>query len=298
MKHDPLWQISIETSPEAEEAVAHLLEAIFQSPCSTYATEQSTRVTLFSSKPVTQQQAIRRGLAFITECGLNPSPATVTISKVPAQDWSESWKKHFKPIAIGKSLLIKPSWSGKQPLKNQAIVTLDPGLSFGTGQHPTTRFCLEELVRFRNPSLSQSLLDIGAGSGIIAISAAKLGYHPVVAFDIDPVAVHIAQANARRNRVTNQIEISRQDLNALPLQSSEKYEIICANLIDELLIQHAKRFRNRLRPRALLVIAGILATQFPAVQYAFQKIGLDLAQTRRENEWQSASFIEKKHKKT
>jgi ribosomal protein L11 methyltransferase len=294
MKHPALWQISIETSPEAEEAVAHLLETIFHSPCSTYVTDQSTRVTLFSSKSVSQPQAIRKGLAFIAECGLNPSPATFTIKKVPPQDWSESWKKHFKSLEIGKSLLIKTSWSKKQPRKNQATVILDPGLSFGTGQHPTTRFCLEELVRFRNPSLPQSLLDIGTGSGIIAISAAKLGYRPVHALDNDPVSVRIAQANARRNRVAKMVEISCRDLKALPLRSSEKYEIICANLIDELLIKHVKQFLNRLQERGLLVVAGVLATQFPSLTSEFQKIGLELAETRRENEWQSAVFLRKK----
>ena len=136
------------------------------------------------------------------------------------EDWAESWKRHFKPIEIGDALLVKPSWSKRRPRKNQAVVILDPGLSFGTGQHPTTAFCLREIVRLKlakergrlarefktrhhadEPSALQSFLDIGTGSGILAIAAAKLGYQPVHAFDFDAEAVRIARANARANRV-------------------------------------------------------------------------------------------------
>ena len=101
----------------------------------------------------------------------------IEIAKVKREDWAESWKRHFHPIEIGKTLLVKPSWSKKRPAKNQAVVILDPGLSFGTGQHPTTSFCLHQIARGRkNGTPRPSFLDIGTGSGILAIAAAKLGY--------------------------------------------------------------------------------------------------------------------------
>ena len=129
------------------------------------------------------------------------------LNKVPPEDWAESWKRHFKPIEIGGDLLILPSWSKRKPKTGQAVVVLDPGLSFGTGQHATTSFCLNEIVKLRRSSKASelSLLDGGTGSGILAIAAAKLGYKPVEAFDFDPVSVRVARANATSNGVNRKV---------------------------------------------------------------------------------------------
>src|SRR5439155_23112501 len=116
----------------------------------------------------------------------------------------------------GLALLLKPSWSRCRARRGQAVVVLDPGLSFGTGQHPTTRFCLEQIVARRTQDRGQSFLDMGTGSGILAIAAAKLGYHPVAAFDVDAHAVRIARANARKNGVADTLHPRRQDLRQLP----------------------------------------------------------------------------------
>ena len=141
----------------------------------------------------------------IKSCGLQIGAGKFALAKVRRENWAESWKRHFKPIEIGGELLIKPSWSKRRAKKNQAVLILDPGLSFGTGQHPTTSFCLEQLVQHRTIKADQSFLDIGTGSGILALAAAKLGYSLVEAFDFDPEAVAIARTNARRNRVSDKI---------------------------------------------------------------------------------------------
>ena len=146
------------------------------------------------------------------------------------------------------------------------MVVLDPGLSFGTGQHPTTAFCLRQLVARRRPGEAQSCLDIGTGSGILAIAAAKLGYAPVDAFDFDPEAVRIARANARRNGVAARIRFSRQDLTKLPRRSARKYSLVCANLISSLLLAERERILARLQPDGVLVVAGILKEEFAQVQ--------------------------------
>src|SRR5205814_9828492 len=121
----------------------------------------------------------------IRNAGLKLGPARIKLERVRSQDWSESWKRHFKPLEIGRELLIRPSWSKRRAHKDQAVVVLDPGLSFGTGQHPTTAFCLRQLATRRIPGQAQSFLDIGTGSGILAISAARLGYGPIRAIDSD-----------------------------------------------------------------------------------------------------------------
>lgn len=209
---------------------------------------------------------------------------------MPRLNWAEAWKKHFPPIAIGSALRVVPSWHDLLPRQNGTVVVLDPGLSFGTGQHPTTLFCLRQLVAHRQAGQSQSLLDIGTGSGILAISAAKLGYSPVRAVDIDPEAVRVARANAMRNQVQTRLSISHRGLTRLPLQGAKGYDLICANLTSDLLLTESDRILNRLKHEGILVLAGILAKEFLEVQRHYAKQGLRLLASAIAEEWQSASF--------
>jgi ribosomal protein L11 methyltransferase len=170
------------------------------------------------------------------------------------------------------------------------VIVLDPGLSFGTGRHPTTAFCLRQLVASRRPGKAQSCLDIGTGSGLLAIAAAKLGYAPVDAFDFDPQAISVARANARRNRVSAKVRFRRQDLTRRPCRSAQKYDLVCANLVSNLLLSEMKRILARLRQDGVLVVAGILRGEFAAVQRAFAAAGLRLMASRAEDEWRSGAF--------
>jgi ribosomal protein L11 methyltransferase len=167
---------------------------------------------------------------------------------------------------------------------------LDPGLSFGTGRHPTTAFCLRQLVALRRRGESESCLDIGTGSGILAIAAAKLGYAPVDAFDVDPEAVRIARANGRQNRAAADIRVWRQDLTKLPRRSARQYSVVCANLISSLLMAERERILARLHPDGVLVVAGILEEEFAQVQRSFEAAGLRLTAGRTQNEWRCGAF--------
>jgi ribosomal protein L11 methyltransferase len=129
---------------------------------------------------------------------------------------------------------------------------------------------------------------VGCGSGILAIAAAKLGYSPIVAFDFDPEAVRVAKENAKANRVS--FHITQQDLTKMPRRSTEKFDVVCANLIYDLLIQERDRILARLAPGGTLVLAGILRTQFPKVQRAFEMAGLQLVASRAAKEWRSGAF--------
>ena len=299
----PLWRISVTTSIEAEDAVSELLAGISGAAAAAYfnlETGVSTVSVFCDRKPVTKKSTaeIAAGLENISRCGLKIGAGSIAIAKVKREDWAESWKRHFHPMEIGKSLLVKPSWSKKRARKNQAVVILDPGLSFGTGQHPTTSFCLHQICSvgaMRQQSshrlnATKSFLDIGTGSGILAIAAAKLGYAPVHAFDFDPESVRVARENARKNRVNAKIKLTLGDVTKLPLKPSRQYDLVCANLISNLLIAEKKRIVNRLKPGGTLVLAGILAVEFGQVQSAFEKLGLKLAAKRVENEWCSGSF--------
>src|SRR5436309_10460548 len=153
MKRGAIWKISVTTTLEAEDAVANLLSNVLNQPAPSYtdAETHTTTVSAFCEIPPPKfnllRAALRTGLRKIKSCGLEIGAGRILISKLPHEDWAESWKRHFKPLVIGGALLIKPTWSKRRPRKGQAHVVLDPGLSFGTGQHPTTEFCLRDLVQ-------------------------------------------------------------------------------------------------------------------------------------------------------
>jgi ribosomal protein L11 methyltransferase len=318
MKRNFLGRISIRTTPEAEDAVAELLNEILGLPASSYhdrETDVST-VTVYSQRRWSSPRPIRgrisAGLKRIRSCGLNIGAGKIVMARVRWEDWAESWKRHFRPIEIGDSLLIKPSWSRRRARKGQAVVVLDPGLSFGTGHHPTTAFCLGEIAKCRtrggtrspqrtgtdgpascNGLEPPSFLDLGTGSGILAIAAVKLGYSPVRAMDLDPAAVRVARANARINRLRHKLKIRRGDVTRLPIrpgQRGQRYDLVCANLISPLLIAERHRIAGQLNPAGTLVLAGILKSEFTEVQKAYEALGLKLASSREEKEWRSGSF--------
>jgi ribosomal protein L11 methyltransferase len=295
-KLKPLWRVSVTTTLEAEDAVSELLATSFGTAAASYydLEKQTSLVSIFMEEgkfvPAAKRKEIASGLNRIASFDLAVGAGKIEIAKVKREDWAESWKRHFHPLEIGKMLLVKPSWSKKRPLKNQTVVILDPGLSFGTGQHPTTAFCLNEIVRSRKPGTKQSFLDIGTGSGILAIAAAKLGYTPVQAFDFDPEAVRVAKENAQKNHVEASMKPTRQDVTKLPLQPTRQFDLVCANLISTLLIAEKQRICNRLKPDGTLVLAGILAEEFAEVEQAFATLKLKLVASRVENEWCSGAF--------
>jgi ribosomal protein L11 methyltransferase len=246
-------------------------------------------VTVYPSSLRAPPHQARAGLSRALR-RLFPGRSGILIKKLRRENWAESWKRHFKPVEIGRALLIKPGWSRRRARPGQRVVRLDPGLSFGTGHHATTSFCLEQLAACRRPGAGQSFLDIGTGSGILAIAAAKLGYSPVRAFDFDPEAIRVSRANARGNRVLDRVRPRRLDLTRLPARSRRRWDVICANLTADLLASQAKKIRARLKPGGQLIVAGILRTEFCQIRDKFETIGLTLAENGVKEEWHSGRF--------
>jgi ribosomal protein L11 methyltransferase len=284
-----LWRVAVEINADAEDAVSELIGSHFGYPPSIYIDVETGRITatLFvESPPVRRELAVvlRGAFARMREFGLDPGSGRLSITRVRKQDWAESWKRHFKPFTVGPQLLVKPSWSQRKARPGQRTIVIDPGLSFGTGQHPTTRFCLEQLAAARIPSARQAFLDVGTGSGILAIAAAKLGYWPVRAFDFDPAAVRVAKENARKNRVT--LHLARGDVTKLA-RSVSKYDVVCANLTADLLESCAAKIAGLLKPNGRLVLAGILRTQVFSVRKCFELRGFLTKKSHAEGEWES-----------
>jgi ribosomal protein L11 methyltransferase len=208
------------------------------------------------------------------------------------EDWAEAWKKHFKVQHVTKRVVIKPTWLKYKKKKGEVIIELDPGMSFGTGKHATTRFCLKMLDRVSKQSKRTrvSILDAGCGSGILSIAAVKLGFRPVTAFDIDPESVTIAKENLALNKLTSEdARIFEADLSELKLRV--KFDVITANIISGVLIQNREKLSSMLNPDGYLILAGILKTDYRELRKSFKEIGFKEILNSSENEWTGGLFM-------
>ncbi|MCS6771002.1 MAG: 50S ribosomal protein L11 methyltransferase [Kiritimatiellae bacterium] len=203
------------------------------------------------------------------------------------RSWQTFWKHHFKAQDIGSRLRIQPAWNRRRPVRGRVCVLLDPGLSFGTGEHFTTRFCLEQLDRLLTKHPGSSVLDVGTGSGILALAAAKLGARRVVAIDHDPQAVAHARANARLNRLGNRIRFSVRDLEQ-DGPPRGRFDVVCANLYSRLLTRFADSLAGAARHFA--VLSGIRDAELDAVAEAYIRLGLREVARDGDGEWGGLIF--------
>ncbi len=209
-----------------------------------------------------------------------PAPA---YSIVRDEDWAEAWKVHYHPVRIGKRLLIRPAWVELQPEDGVMVVTLDPGMAFGTGTHPTTQLCLEALEELVKPGIRA--LDLGAGSGILAIAAVKLGAVHVHALDTDSLAVQVTSENAEKNGVADSITSQQGSLESL-LTSARRFDLIVVNILAKIIIEMcAQGLGQIVRPGGLAVFSGIIDTQADEVEAALRSTGLLPYKRRQQGDW-------------
>jgi ribosomal protein L11 methyltransferase len=208
--------------------------------------------------------------------------ADVRVEHVPAEDWASRWKEGYKPFPVGRRFLIAPSWDRPPEAGERLVITIDPGMAFGTGTHETTRQCLRALEDYWT---GRSLLDVGTGTGILAIAAARL--HPqarIVALDIDPEACAVARENMERNGVLDRIALLCGTLDRLP---QERFEMVIANLTADALAGLLPLFPSRLEPGGLLVISGLLEGDEEPFRAALGAEALRPLDVMREGEWRT-----------
>jgi ribosomal protein L11 methyltransferase len=180
-----------------------------------------------------------------------------TTEAVVDQDWGEEWKKYFKPLRVSKNIVIKPTWERYAPAGRDIIIDIDPGMAFGTGQHPSTRMCLEAIEDILLKDRTKEkwrVLDVGTGTGILGISCAKLGAERVVCVDIDRKAAEIAQENVIINHVQEKVEVINRDVNTI----HEPFDLIVANLTAKILIRLRTHLMSLIENGGYLVISGII----------------------------------------
>ena len=211
--------------------------------------------------------------------GITGAGTELTLHYVEEADWATAWKAFYKPFRVGRRLLVTPPWEHPELAPEDLPLVIDPGMAFGTGSHPTTQLCLTALEDYVRPG--HSVADIGTGSGILAIAAAKLGAAPVAANDNDPLAVRIARENAAANGVS--VEVTDD----LP---TGQHDVVVANILADVIIGMSEELHVLLAPGGTLIASGIIDTREADVRQALESIELTHSETRRQTEWVALVF--------
>jgi ribosomal protein L11 methyltransferase len=226
---------------------------------------------------------VRRALGHLQAFELRPIGELHT-RVVHEEDWAEAWKEHFPVLRVGRRLVIRPTWREHRPTSGDVVIALDPGMAFGTGLHPTTRLCMAGIEAWADAGLLRgaSVLDIGSGSGILALAAGLLGAGSVLAVDTDPLAVEATRRNAALNGLTQIIAARR---GSVPLAEPRTFDIVVANLIAGLLVDLAPQLAAVLAPGGRLLASGIFHEREVDVRSAFERAGLRVAGRLDEDDW-------------
>ncbi|MBQ4054291.1 MAG: 50S ribosomal protein L11 methyltransferase [Clostridia bacterium] len=213
--------------------------------------------------------------------------ATVEMIGIADDDWENSWKKYYNPIRVGEKIMIVPAWQTFDAAPDDVVVTMDPGLAFGSGTHETTRLCASLIEKYLTKG--DRVLDVGTGSGILAIIESKLGAAVVDACDIDPVAVRVAQENAESNGVAN-VNCFVSDLLASVDAKGGMYDFVSANIVSDIIIRMTPDLPRIVRPNGLVAVSGVIDEYAPDVIAAMDEQGFGVADVYSDNGWKGLLF--------
>ena len=209
--------------------------------------------------------------------------AKISISGVCEEDWANAWKAYYKPIEIGERMVIVPAWEKYDAPEGKLVVRMDPGMAFGTGSHETTRLVIGLLEKYVKNG--QRVLDVGCGSGILAICAAKLGAKECRAYDIDPVAVKVARENVKDSGLEDTVRCDTSDLLRGVDASGGAYDVICANIVADIIIRMTPDIGKFMNDGSVILASGIISERADDVIECFERHGLRIIERAEENGW-------------
>ncbi len=311
-------EFSVTTDNEAAEAVAELFNrygqggAVIEVPVDCFEPDLETApppsevivkaylpldgTTKGAASTEEAQQRLREGLWHLGQIYPIPDPVIVPRAE---EDWVEAWKQHYHLLRVGRRIVIVPAWEVYTPASGEAVIHMEPGMAFGTGLHPTTRLCLEALETGLTPDCT--VLDVGTGSGVLAIAAIKLGAHSVLALDADPVAISVAHENVMLNGVAHGVTLQHGSLpggttagwglreggegRIVNILETGHFDLVLVNILARVVIGMAPSLAARIGPGGRLIAAGLIEGQEGNVRDAFQDAGLQIIDRAQEQDW-------------
>ena len=225
-------------------------------------------------------EIIKQKVSTLTGFGIDIGEGSVSLGQVNEEDWANEWKKYYKPTKIGDKLVVKPTWEDYIVQDGDLVIELDPGMAFGTGTHETTTMCMRELEKYVTED--SKVFDIGCGSGILAIAAAKLGAKDVIAVDLDEVAVKVAKENVNHNHVQDSVKVLHGNLIDVV---SEKADVVVANIIADIIKVLAKDVHSCMKEDAVFISSGIIHAKVDEVKESLIENGFEIIEVKTLGEW-------------
>lgn len=225
-------------------------------------------------------EIIKQKVSTLTGFGIDIGEGSVSLGQVNEEDWANEWKKYYKPTKIGDKLVVKPTWEDYIVQDGDLVIELDPGMAFGTGTHETTTMCMRELEKYVTED--SKVFDIGCGSGILAIAAAKLGAKDVIAVDLDEVAVKVAKENVNHNHVQDSVKVLHGNLIDVV---SEKADVVVANIIADIIKILAKDVHSCMKEDAVFISSGIIHAKVDEVKESLIENGFEIIEVKTLGEW-------------
>lgn len=222
---------------------------------------------------------INEKLEEIKDLGFDLGQCVVESEEMHEEDWANTWKKYYKPVKVGEKIVVKPIWEEYQPNEGELVIELDPGMAFGTGTHETTRMCIQSLEKYTNKEAV--VFDVGCGSGILAIAAAKLGAKMAVGVDLDPVAVESAIENVGYNNLNN-IQILHGNLVEV---IEGKADVVVANIIAEIICLLCDDVKRVIKQNGVFITSGIIHDRVKMVTEKLEETGFEVIEVNKDGEW-------------
>jgi ribosomal protein L11 methyltransferase len=247
---------------------------------------QNRRAKVRAFLPIDDSLPVKRSQLgeAITNLALK-GPIDVLHCEIDEQQWETAWRKHYKTVKVGQRLIIKPAWEDYEGKAAEIVIEIDPGMAFGTGQHATTRLCLVALERFLRPGAT--VLDLGTGSGILAMAAAKLGASSVLALDINPATVEVARSNVEANGLAHLVAVEESTLPRNQGVGEGSFDLVVANIIADVIEELARPLRRSLKANGVLIAGGIVEERLDGVSGRLEEAGISMVDVLAEGLWRT-----------